>query len=60
MQKKLQIREDGKARFVLKDDSLVTTRWFKNQDTALRWLGKQVLAGNEDTWVAKLKWRRFP
>ena len=60
MQKTLQIREDGKARFMLIDGSLATTRWFKNQDAALKWLGKQVLAGNEDTWVAKLKWRAFP
>ncbi len=57
MRKKLEIREDGKARFVLKDESMASNRWFKDQEAALRWLGKQVLAGNEDTWVMKLKWR---
>jgi hypothetical protein len=57
MKKKLQIREDGKARFALQDDSMVANRWFKDQEVALRWLGKQVLAGNEDTWMMKFKWR---
>ena len=58
MKKTLQIRDDGKARFILEDGSMVTNSWFKDQEAALRWLGKQVLAGNEDAWVAKLKWRR--
>ena len=58
MKKKLQIREDGKARFALQDGSMVTNRWFKDRDAALRWLGKQVLSGNGDMWVAKFKWRR--
>lgn len=57
MKKKLQIREDGKARFVLQDGSMVTNRWFKDQEAALRRLGKQVLIGNEDTWMTKFKWR---
>lgn len=58
MKKKLEIREDGKARFILQDGSMVTNRWFKDQEAALRWLGRQVLSGNEDTWMMKFKWRQ--
>jgi len=55
MKKELEIRDDGKARFTLKDRSMAT-RWFKNQESALQHLGRLTLK-HGDTAFAYLKWR---
>lgn len=55
MEKKLETREDGKTRIILKDGSMGTP-WFKTQEHALRAIGRAVLKDG-DGWVVQFKWR---
>ena len=54
MKKKLETREDGKTRIIL-DDGSMGSPWFKNEENALRFIGKNVLKYGD--WVSKVKWK---
>lgn len=53
MEKKLETREDGKTRIVC---GQMVTRWFKDQDSALRFIGRHVLKCGGG-WVAHIQWK---